>query len=502
VQVGLFFNDTGMIYETHFSLTQRPFTIAPNPLFLYANGQYQEALAALEYGLLHRGGFVLLTGEVGTGKTTLCKYILANIPSNTEVALVLHPQLDRLEMLQLICREFKIIINITDTEVSLIERLTEFLLKVYSKGGYSVLIIDEAQHLDRQVLELIRLLTNLETHEDKLLQIILLGQPELKARLQQYDMRQLNQRFTARYHLTALNYSQLGKYVNHRLTVAGRSQKIFSTSALLVLYKLSGGIPRLVNIIADRSLMGGYALGKNQISPWIVYQAAKEVIPSTSSFSYKSILTYLLVFGLALFASMMLVNNKSINNFDLISNAGDSIKSSYQQIIKSTANTTALNNTENCGPSGICWQGRLPAELLLPDQSLNIFLNRQWINWAKIDQSSVSGLVLVQLAEPINNRDVTIKAGQSNQLIPWVKGILQHPDALKVSVDIEFSEWQVIKPDSVNIDQDNRSSLIYDDFLEMQVQAFQRHYGLLVDGIIGLQTLISLELLENKLAKI
>ncbi|MFT6327524.1 MAG: general secretion pathway protein A, partial [Crocinitomicaceae bacterium] len=284
-----------MIYETHFSLTQRPFTIAPNPFFLYANGQYQEALAALEYGLLHRGGFVLLTGEVGTGKTTLCKHLLANVPSNTEVALVLHPQLDRLEMLQLICREFKITCASTDSEVHLIERLTEFLLDVYSTGGYSVLIVDEAQHLDSQVLELIRLLTNLETHEDKLLQIILLGQPELKARLQQYDMRQLNQRFTARYHLNALNYAQLGKYVNHRLSVAGSSQHLFSASALFMLYKLSGGIPRLINIIADRSLMGGYALGKIQIGPLIVYRAAKEVLPSPPSFSVKPILFFALV---------------------------------------------------------------------------------------------------------------------------------------------------------------------------------------------------------------
>jgi general secretion pathway protein A len=491
-----------MIYETHFSLTQRPFTIAPNPFFLYANGQYQEALAALEYGLLHRGGFVLLTGEVGTGKTTLCKHLLANVPSNTEVALVLHPQLDRLEMLQLICREFKITCASTDSEVHLIERLTEFLLDVYSTGGYSVLIVDEAQHLDSQVLELIRLLTNLETHEDKLLQIILLGQPELKARLQQYDMRQLNQRFTARYHLNALNYAQLGKYVNHRLSVAGSSQHLFSASALFMLYKLSGGIPRLINIIADRSLMGGYALGKIQIGPLIVYRAAKEVLPSPPSFSVKPILFFALVMlAIVMLAIVMLANNKLINDSGLITNTGNSIQSSYQKFIKSTASSRLFYNTEDCGSDGICWQGRLPAELLSPGLSLNIFINRQWVSWAKVDQNFVSGLVLVQIADPVENTGTTIKPGQSSLLVPWVKRVLQNPNALKKLADIEFSEWQVIKPDSGNTYQNSRSDLFYDDFLEMQVRAFQSHYGLLVDGVIGLQTLISLELLESKLAK-
>jgi type II secretory pathway predicted ATPase ExeA len=490
-----------MIYETHFSLNQRPFTIAPNPQFLYANGQYQEALAALEYGLLHRGGFVLLTGEVGTGKTTLCKHILANIPSNTEVALVLHPQLDRLEMLQLICREFKIISESNASEFDLIERLTEFLLRVYSTGGYSVLIIDEAQHLDGQVLELIRLLTNLETHQDKLLQIILLGQPELKARLQQYDLRQLNQRFTARYHLTALSHTQLTKYVKHRLSVAGSTNNLFSPSALFMLHKLSGGIPRLVNLIADRSLMGGYALGKSQISAWIVYQAAKEVLPNTGSFSFKTIFAYAVTFMFAVAVTLVLVNNKTSDSVGFIASASNSIQSSYEQVIKSTVGSSVFSNTEDCGPGGVCWQGELPAELLLPGLPINIFLNGQWLSWAEVDPNSVSGMVLVQLTQKLNNNGVIIKVGQSSNRVPWVKNILQHPNAVMQTSDAEVLNWQVIKPDAVNAFKNNQSDLLYDDFLEIQVRAFQRHYGLLVDGVIGLQTLISLELLETKLAK-
>jgi general secretion pathway protein A len=490
-----------MIYETHFALNQRPFTIAPNPQILYANGQYQEALAALEYGLLHRGGFVLLTGEVGTGKTTLCKHILANIPSNTEVALVLHPQLDRLEMLQLICREFKIVSESNTSEFDLIERLTEFLLHVYSTGGYSVLIIDEAQHLDGQVLELIRLLTNLETHQDKLLQIILLGQPELKARLQQYDLRQLNQRFTARYHLTALSHSQLAKYVKHRLSVAGSTHNLFSPAALFMLHKLSGGIPRLVNLIADRSLMGGYALGKSQVSAWVVYQAAKEVLPNTSSFSLRTTFAYAVTFIFTVAVAVVLVNNKTSDNVGFIASASNSIQSSYEQVIKSTVGSSVFSNTEDCGPSGICWQGELPAELLLPGLPINIFLNGRWLSWAEVEPNSVSGMVLVQLTQKLNNTDVIIKVGQSNKRVPWVRNILQHPNAVMQPSNAEVSNWQVIKPDTVNVQKNNQPDLFYDDFLEMQVRAFQRHYGLLVDGIIGLQTLISLELLERKLAK-
>ena len=224
-----------MIYEHYFALTQRPFSIAPNPNFLYACGQYKEALAALEYGMLHRGGFVLLTGEVGTGKTTLCKFLLKSVPQDTEVALVLHSQLDRIELLQLICKEFGLDVKGDLKESDLIEQLTGFLLSVYSKGGYSVLIIDEAQHLDDSVLELVRLLTNLETHEDKLLQIILLGQPELRSRLNQYQLRQLNQRFTARFHLDGLSFLQVKAYLDHRVEVAGGHDSLFSISAAWLL---------------------------------------------------------------------------------------------------------------------------------------------------------------------------------------------------------------------------------------------------------------------------
>jgi type II secretory pathway predicted ATPase ExeA len=494
-----------MIYENHFALNQRPFTIAPNPQFLYAEGQYQEALAALEYGIIHRGGFVLLTGEVGTGKTTLCKHILDNIPSNTEVALVLHPQLDRLEMLQLVCRELCINIGSNQSEYELIERLTGFLLDVYSKGGYSVLIIDEAQHLDGQVLELVRLLTNLETHQDKLLQIILLGQPELKARLQRYDLRQLNQRFTARYHLNALNYPKLCDYVAHRLLVAGSSQKLFSSAALYMLYKISGGVPRLINLIADRSLMGGYALNKEKISAWMVYRAAKEVMPEKKPSRILTFLSYGFVLAFVFLFGSLFFKGDSPNN--IVLDTQQAIESTYGDVVFSITGKydKVFKNTDDCGPTGVCWQGKLPAELMSPNQRVNVYSNGQWVAWTSIDQSRLSGLISVQLTAAQKYKKLNLKLGDSHMAILWVRKILQESDLI-TDAGTETSranegQWQVIRPDSASRQINKPSALIYDSLLEMQVQIFQKQYGLTVDGVIGRQTLISLELLENMWGK-
>ena len=473
-----------MIYENHFSLNQRPFTIAPNPEFLYANGQYQDALAALEYGMLHRGGFVLLTGEVGTGKTTLCKYLLNHVPQNTEIALILHPQLDRLEMLQLICREFDVPFQATDKELNLIERLTEFLLGVYSQGGYSVLIIDEAQHLDTQVLELIRLLTNLETHKDKLLQIILLGQPELKNRLQQYDLRQLNQRFTARFHLKPLNRSQVADYINHRIQVAGNSSNLFSPLALWLLHKLSGGIPRLVNVIADRSLMGGYALGRQHINPFVVYQAAKEVLPEpvkTSSKKWMLIIPILLV---TVFISLNVNKSESLLPKSMLD-------------LRELITTSSASGFESCFESSGCWQGYLPAALI-QDESILVKVGGQWVSWnRRLDQV---GLVQSRVVQDRPFKLLAVKPNANNGVIPWVRTVLERwvQSGVVDDVTTDIAHWQVIKPDSVN-NSAFINDRIYDAVLEERVRQFQQDYHLTVDGVIGLQTLISLKLLDQSL---
>ena len=210
------------MYEAFFHLRETPFSIAPNPHYLYMSQQHNEALAHLVYGVGRDGGFVLLTGEVGTGKTTVCRCFLEQIPEDTDVAFVLNPKLQVEELLATICDELSIpYIGDTISIKDYIDCINNFLLKQHSKGRHTVLIIDEAQNLSSDVLEQVRLLTNLETHEKKLLQIILLGQPELQEMFRQPELRQLSQRVTARFHLNALAEEEVGPYVYHRLSVSG-----------------------------------------------------------------------------------------------------------------------------------------------------------------------------------------------------------------------------------------------------------------------------------------
>lgn len=268
------------MYETFYGLTERPFSITPNPRFVYLSQRHQDALAHLLYGVGTggSGGFVQLTGEVGTGKTTLCRLVLEQVPEHTRIALILNPMLSPPELLSAICAELGISTRGAGSSLQkLQERLNRFLLERHAEGERVVLIIDEAQNMSREALEQVRLLTNLETATDKLLQIILLGQPELRMLLARPELRQLAQRITARYHLDPLNRDESEHYIRHRLAVAGAPRCPFTNDALKALYQTSGGVPRLLNIIADRSLLAGYAHEMEKIPPKIVREAAREV---------------------------------------------------------------------------------------------------------------------------------------------------------------------------------------------------------------------------------
>ncbi|WP_333686820.1 ExeA family protein [Methylococcus capsulatus] len=269
------------MYTQFFRLTDAPFSIAPNPRFLYPSAKHREALAHLIYGIKEEGGgFVALTGEVGTGKTTLCRCLIEQLPENVDVALILNPRLDAVELLASVCDELHIGYPPAGASLkTLVDALNEHLLAAHAKGRRTVLVIDEAQNLSFDVLEQIRLLTNLETSEHKLLQIILIGQPELTRLLEQKQLRQLAQRITARYHLTPLTRAETVDYIRHRLTVCGCPAPLFTPAALAAVHRLSGGIPRLINIICDRALLGTYAQGKFQADRATVRRAAREVLP-------------------------------------------------------------------------------------------------------------------------------------------------------------------------------------------------------------------------------
>jgi len=284
------------MYEQFYGLEERPFSITPDPRFVFLSQRHQDALAHLLYGIGRggSGGFVQLTGEVGTGKTTLCRLMLEEVPAHTRVALILNPMLEPVELLRAICRELGVEPAPGDGLEALGQRLNERLLEIHAAGERAVLIIDEAQNMSRETLEQVRLLTNLETATDKLLQIILLGQPELRELLARPSLRQLAQRITARYHLAPLAASETARYVRHRIRVAGAPRCPFSAAALRTLHHVSGGVPRLINIIADRALMAGYARETERITPALVRRAAAEVVVGDESGSRRT--------GVAVFA--------------------------------------------------------------------------------------------------------------------------------------------------------------------------------------------------------
>jgi general secretion pathway protein A len=272
------------MYKDFFGIKASPFSIAPDPHFLYMSGGHREALAHLRYGLGEGGGFVLLTGEVGTGKTTVCRCILEQIPEDTNVAFVLNPKLSVLELLATICDELHIDYPQESGLKILIDRLNAYLLAAHSRGQRTVLIIDEAQNLSHEVLEQIRLLTNLETNQQRLLQIILLGQPELQEMLAQPQLRQLSQRIAARHHLGPLIRAETTAYIRHRLAVAGLEQMVFAPAALKEVFRLSKGTPRMINLICDRALLGAFGKGVRRVDRPLIVGAARQVFgPKVSS---------------------------------------------------------------------------------------------------------------------------------------------------------------------------------------------------------------------------
>jgi len=268
------------MYLRYFGLNEAPFSITPDPAFVFLSPRHRDALAHLMYGIGKggSGGFVQLTGEVGTGKTTLCRCLLEQIPEGTHIALLLNPLVTPRELLAAISEELGIYTGQSiDSTRLLVDGLNEYLLAAHQRGERVVVVIDEAQNLSPEALEQVRLLTNLETSKEKLLQIVLLGQPELRELLQRRTLRQLAQRITARFHLSPLGPKDTHLYIRHRMQVAGAQRNPFRRGAMNALYQRSQGIPRLINIIADRSLIAAFAKERMDVTAAMVHEAANEV---------------------------------------------------------------------------------------------------------------------------------------------------------------------------------------------------------------------------------
>jgi general secretion pathway protein A len=264
------------MYERFFYLKEKPFHITPDPRFLYLGRKHSEAMELLSYGIRERKGFILLTGEVGTGKTTLCRALLDKLPEQTESALILNPMLSDADLLSTIVHDFGL--DTATAPAANIERLNGFLLELNASGGNAAVIIDEAQNLNRSALEMVRLLSNLETEREKLLQIVLVGQPELREKLKLSQLRQLNQRVIIRYHLEPLDLGETADYIRKRLAVAGSTGSVeFTADAIKAVHRGSGGIPRMINIVSDRALTAAYISEKRVIDKKVLRMALAEL---------------------------------------------------------------------------------------------------------------------------------------------------------------------------------------------------------------------------------
>lgn len=266
------------MYCKYYGLRERPFNVTSDPDFFFLSAKHKEALAHLHYGVSQRKGIVVLTGEIGTGKTTICRFFINQLHKNVRTALILNPHFSETQLLEAIVRDFGIRAN-NKNRLGLVRELNTFLLNESGTGNNVLLIIDEAQNLKPAVLEQIRLLSNLETEKDKLLQVVLVGQPELNSRLNLYELRQLKQRIMVRYHILPLERAEIKDYINHRLSVAGLAGEAieFNEEAVMAISDFSNGTPRLINTICDRALLAGFARETNKINGDIICKCLEEL---------------------------------------------------------------------------------------------------------------------------------------------------------------------------------------------------------------------------------
>jgi general secretion pathway protein A len=512
------------MYKEYFGLKELPFSIAPDPRYLYMSNQHREALAHLIYGINTQGGFVLLTGEVGTGKTTVCRCLLDQMPENIDVAFILNPKMTAEELLASICDELRIQYPQNSNSIKIfVDRINTYLLDAHTRGRKTVLIIEEAQNLSTDVLEQIRLLTNLETNQEKLLQIIMLGQPELREKLSRPELRQLSQRITARYHLGSLSRQEISEYVGHRLSIAGVHRKLFPDSVINTLHRLSNGIPRLINLICDRALLGTYVQGKDRVDKNTLLKAAREVF-GKSSHQIKNLkilqwaLPGILIAGLIVIAFVITIQSSekktratvSVEEKPQLSRLawpeGLPMNQSEEMAFHALLTQWGIVDKQNSdNPCAIAQSRGL--KCLHAHESLNslIQLNRPavlkifddqdrefFVTLTKI-QNQTAHFVIGKETKRVDVKDIALQ-WRGDYIILW-----RMPPVYKSFIKHGTKGPQVKWLDERLANVLGKQNLVskdavFDDELLKRVKEFQLSRGLIPDGVVGTKTIIHLNL--------
>ena len=507
------------MYTRFFGLNEKPFSITPDPRYLFMSRRHADALAHLLYGISESGGFIQLTGEVGTGKTTLVRGMLERLPEQADVAVVLNPQLTTAEFLQTICEELGVAVPEQPSSKALVDSLNAHLLEAHARGRRTVVIVDEAQNLSTDVLEQVRMLTNLETAKQKLLQIILIGQPELRELLDRNDMRQLAQRITGRYHLEPLSREETAGYLKHRLKVAGALNEIFTPKASAEIYRLSGGVPRLVNVIADRALLAAYTRETRAVSPSLVRRAGAEVTGKPTVDRRQLIAMGLLaaagigLLSIGLWRAFMPSSNLTPLRAATVvdRNPGSILQSVFDQTNLAADTDTAFRTL--FGLWGISYT---PSELApcewARDRGLAcLFQQGSWAHLRRLNRPAIltltdqNGAEFQAVLDNLNGDQASLLFADKRYLISldeltnhWFGDHLvlwQPPDnairALAPGMRDAVVPWLRSSLGQIMGETlETSDELTYDPQLEAQVKDYQRARRLTVDGLVGAQTQI------------
>ena len=483
------------MYLEYFGLDKLPFTISPDPDFLYPSPGHQEALAHLSYALTDQGGLICLTGEVGTGKTTLCRALMASIPEGDHVAYIFNPQLSPVELMQSICDDLGIAYEKSATLKDVYASINAALVSFYGKHQRVICVIDEAQSMPVALLEQVRLLTNLETDREKLLTLVLVGQPELRDMLKRHDLRQLNQRITARYHLELLSLTETSEYVEHRLVCAGGDKMLFDPAAIEAIWHASEGTPRLINSICDRALLGAYATGSHLVSADIANQAVVEVLGAdylaasevgggnrqTGASNNRFLKGVLAVFlaAVLIVAGVFLYQNLSVLKLVSLDRSNP-----YTVLQASLAEGAATCDSAGWRCISVDWDISELRHLAVTAVVKVGASKDEWYSLEDYDleehERGYAGEAVVLWQAPAGYTNA-VKPGETAPVIRWVRSRLGAGWG---------QEWTSIGPGGVQVEVNQE---FYDPLLERAVAEFQIAEGLKADRIIGPKTLMYLQ---------